>query len=162
VKGVLAHIYSDGGHCVKSGRAQNLDSSLKSRPTKASAVIVPRQTPAQKVAFSARNCLQYGSQTLALSMSSCAPVGAVMIASASAAHSIEAPGCGRGGSAGGRGGLGYGGGFGRVLMSWRPARWSVWRARPLPATRAISFARINLQARCQWLRSPRCLLMPVM
>jgi hypothetical protein len=21
VKGVLAHIYSDGGHCVKSGRA---------------------------------------------------------------------------------------------------------------------------------------------
>jgi hypothetical protein len=26
------------------------------------------------------------------------------------------PGCGRGGSAGGRGGLGYGGGFGRVLM----------------------------------------------
>lgn len=29
---------------------------------------------------------------------------------------IETPGCGRGGSAGGRGGLGYGGGFGPVLM----------------------------------------------
>jgi hypothetical protein len=28
-----------------------------------------------------------------------------------------APGCGRGGSAGGRGGLGYGGGFGLVAMS---------------------------------------------
>jgi hypothetical protein len=29
---------------------------------------------------------------------------------------IEPPGCGRGGSAGGRGGLGYGGGFGSVLI----------------------------------------------
>src|SRR5262249_11791919 len=31
-------------------------------------------------------------------------------------RSYRDPGCGRGGSAGGRGGLGYGGGFGRVLM----------------------------------------------
>src|SRR5215471_2654820 len=36
-------------------------------------------------------------------------------------HPFQRPGCGRGGSAGGRGGLGYGGGFGRVLMRRSPA-----------------------------------------
>ena len=36
-------------------------------------------------------------------------------------HPFQRPGCGRGGSAGGRGGLGYGGGFGRVLIRRSPA-----------------------------------------
>ena len=37
------------------------------------------------------------------------------------ALTFQRPGCGRGGSAGGRGGLGYGDGFGRVLMRRSPA-----------------------------------------
>jgi hypothetical protein len=43
---------------------------------------------------------------------------------------IETPGCGRGGSAGGRGGLGYGGGFGLVGISL-PSRQRKSHHRPM-------------------------------
>jgi hypothetical protein len=56
------------------------------------------------------------------------------------------PGWGRGGSAGGRGGLGYGGGFGRALMRRSPVSASAPFASPLVA-KAQRVTNIVLMAR---------------
>lgn len=52
---------------------------------------------------------------------------------------FQRPGCGRGGSAGGRGGLGYGGGFGFAIF-------------PLPFTRAARFVRAGTARGPSWRR----------